>query len=994
MNLIGESFEDYVNTQIKVRQNKLGAATRDNNNLVWQNSKTGFIRATSCVDVVDPTNSNLTRYPWLQNADLKDEKLAKQFVLDSGLTNTNTTPNSIYQGVKDNRSTINNFAYGLGEPEFGLAPIPGVVSLQVKHLNEGSVREATVVLKAHNRTQFEILDLLYLRLGYSVLIEWGNSTYFDNSEELINFNTSLQNYIFQKGHNHFDVHRKILEMRKHHSANYDAMIGRVKNYQWTLSKSGGYDVILNLISYGDLIDSLKVNNMYGNQLQTNASGEKEISIIEKYKSKHAIGTLFYNIKRNNATVEGSVSIANQTAIPLYLQNPNLKLPFKPEANIAHCCLVKFDEGPDIQYYFRLGTFLKFLQYNSQIFNSNLGTFKGEDADYPAAPYFDFDYDTATNFFYQDPFQFAADPRICIAQKIDPTFDTDYQFNLYPGIQPIFGSAVQGFPNIGLLMNVYLNFEFLLIKLDELQDTNGKVSQTDYLKAICGGINESFGYYNKLEPFIDVDNNIVRIIERRTLPNYSKLIEKVTGKKVSNYPIRLLGVESNIEGSFVRDFNFQSQMDNSFSTTIAIGAQAAGVTVSEDSTALSRLNAGLEDRIFPKKLSSDNLTPKNLNSQTQVINSLNAFANTLNSNPLSPINVNPAGPVPIGPQPQSPIEQQIDALNAKYSNYIADYVTNVNQTYNPQTSTLYSWNPDVYDTQKNLIKNLVQYNNAYNAITNVNPQISPTINNLPINLNLTLDGISGMKILQQFEVNSAFLPAGYGENLIYLIKNITHRVQDNTWLTELETIFVPKIVQASQPSTSNITPKAIPLTPQLVNLNNLETFNSDKIYVGDISFSSNAIALIKRFEGFRPKAYQDTKGIWTIGYGTTRLPTGFGDTRAVRKGDTITQENALIRARLSLTGIQSEIKNNFLPKNTGGKRITFTQNEWDVLMSFSYNLGPGWSSIKKDSGLRKAIISNDYQKVANKLLEYNKEGNRVSPGLVNRRNAERTLFLKK
>jgi GH24 family phage-related lysozyme (muramidase) len=115
---------------------------------------------------------------------------------------------------------------------------------------------------------------------------------------------------------------------------------------------------------------------------------------------------------------------------------------------------------------------------------------------------------------------------------------------------------------------------------------------------------------------------------------------------------------------------------------------------------------------------------------------------------------------------------------------------------------------------------------------------------------------------------------------------------------------------------------------------------------------------------------------------------------VRKGDTITQQEALIRARVSLTNIQSEVINNFLPRNAEGKRITFTQNEWDAIMSFSYNLGYGWSSPSKATGLRKAIINNDYKKFADKLLEYIKAGGRVSPGLIKRRNGERTLFLKK
>jgi hypothetical protein len=65
--------------------------------------------------------------------------------------------------------------------------------------------------------------------------------------------------------------------------------------------------------------------------------------------------------------------------------------------------------------------------------------------------------------------------------------------------------------------------------------------------------------------------------------------------------------------------------------------------------------------------------------------------------------------------------------------------------------------------------------------------------LPINLNMTLNGISGIKIYQQFAVDSSFLPYNYGATLQFLIRGITHRIENNQWTTNIETVAVPNTV---------------------------------------------------------------------------------------------------------------------------------------------------------------------------------------------------------
>jgi len=973
MNLIGESFDEFVNDQIKKRQQKLGLAGRSNENLVWQNAKTGFIKVTSMVNVIDTQTANLKRYSWLQNANLKGSDLAKAFVLDTGLTDTRNNPNRIFQGVTDNTSLINDFAYGLGGTEFGINPIPGVSSLVVKHKNDGSLREAQIQLTAYNKVQFEILDLLYLRLGYSVVVEWGNTLFWENGTDeenpsLSEISVTLQNFIFKEGKNHFDIHNYILAARKINSANYDAMIGRVRNFSWTINKDGHYDIILDLISYGDLIESLKVNNANKTTQTTGTDPNQPVDIFQRHKDKHAIGKHLFLIKQNNTDISEN---SEQNQWRIYLTNPNLNLPFTPTPDIAHCYAVKFSSDQDnFQFYYRLGSFLKFLQFNSQIFNNNKGSYKNtSETDYP--PYIDFDFNTETNFLYLDRLQFAADPRICVMKKIDTSFNPNVPVELYTSAEVGFNRETLSYP-IGLLMNVYINFEFILNKLDELIDDNNKVNYFDFLKAICDGINESFGYINKLEPFIDADTNTIKIIERRSFPEQNKLVQNVTKKKVENTPIRLLGVKSEFgleEGSFVRDFSFKTQLDNDIQTTIAIGAQANGATISEDATAFSKLNQGLIDRVFPEKITNSTNTQKSGPAElftTSTPTTGGVFTNALTEYKKA----------------------QNSALNSPEANKLLDnyeeaalaYDKNILETYN-----INHWNPDVYDTQKNLIKNLVQYNNAIEAL--LNDSISATLPAIPINLNLTLDGISGMKILQQFEVQSDFLPAGYADNLSYILKNITHKVSNNTWTTELETLFVPKTPNRpaeNQLYNSSGNPTELPKVQAAAFA--YQAVNNSLQNVQDISFSVNAINLIKQFEGFRSKAYKDSVGVWTVGYGTTRIRG-----RAVQSTDSLSEEAAVLALRADLQVFETRVRNNFLPKNVGGKQIKFTQNEWDALLSFTYNLGAGWA---KDSGLKKLIVANNKPAAANKILEYSKAGGRVLKGLLRRRTTERELFIRK
>jgi lysozyme len=140
-----------------------------------------------------------------------------------------------------------------------------------------------------------------------------------------------------------------------------------------------------------------------------------------------------------------------------------------------------------------------------------------------------------------------------------------------------------------------------------------------------------------------------------------------------------------------------------------------------------------------------------------------------------------------------------------------------------------------------------------------------------------------------------------------------------------------------------------------------------------------ISLIKRFEGFRAKRYLCPAGKPTIGYGHVILP---GDPGWLQDADA------------TLTEVQaSALLLDDLPEREGVVNfhviVPLNQNQFDALVDFVYNLGSGaflWSTLLK------RLNEGKYQEAAGQFGKWVYGGGKVLPGLVDRREAERELFL--
>ena len=143
-------------------------------------------------------------------------------------------------------------------------------------------------------------------------------------------------------------------------------------------------------------------------------------------------------------------------------------------------------------------------------------------------------------------------------------------------------------------------------------------------------------------------------------------------------------------------------------------------------------------------------------------------------------------------------------------------------------------------------------------------------------------------------------------------------------------------------------------------------------VNKLSYSEKGLALTEQFEGLRLEAYQDSVGVWTIGYGHTGPD--------VHAGLTITQEQASALL-LQDAGTAVAAVNRLVT-------VPLTQNQFDALVDFVFNLGSG--NFAKSTLLRELNAGNTAAAAA-QFLVWNRAGGVVLPGLTRRRQAEAELF---
>jgi lysozyme len=148
----------------------------------------------------------------------------------------------------------------------------------------------------------------------------------------------------------------------------------------------------------------------------------------------------------------------------------------------------------------------------------------------------------------------------------------------------------------------------------------------------------------------------------------------------------------------------------------------------------------------------------------------------------------------------------------------------------------------------------------------------------------------------------------------------------------------------------------------------------------MKISDRGLALIKRAEGLRLDAYQDGGGVWTVGYGSTL---------GVHRGTSVTPGEAERRLLEDIT------RHDITPYLDSAPT---TQCQYDAMQSLAFNIGLGDPFRKPISeGFRTSSVLKfhkvgKYNRAADSFLLWKKDNGRVVQGLLNRREAERLLYL--
>ena len=213
-------------------------------------SKQCVIRMTSGVDI--------TSTKVLETGEKIGSELAKQYILEGG---------TLDEGKKSRDGKFGEKGGAYGDPfirsdakdGFGIVPMPGIIDVNIRTKSAyGSLREAKVNFVCHNRRQLDALEMLYMRPGMYVLLEWGWSPFIDNFGNIENHTPTIsEEFLKPKNKTIDELNDNIRKQKKDTGGNYDGFIGCCKNFEIVARQDGGYDCTTELIAMGEALEGLK-----------------------------------------------------------------------------------------------------------------------------------------------------------------------------------------------------------------------------------------------------------------------------------------------------------------------------------------------------------------------------------------------------------------------------------------------------------------------------------------------------------------------------------------------------------------------------------------------------------------------------------------------------------------------------------------------------------------------------------------------------------------
>jgi hypothetical protein len=695
--IIGGPFSKEVIAQLALRSKIVSKATRENKELIYLTSKTGWVKLTSGVNVGGSS------------------ALAKKYIMVGGVKGRTGT------------DTYSNFS---GENGKGFRPMPGITGVQINSLGQfGQLKEATVTFNCWDRSQITELELLFMRPGFTALLEWGHTVYAKLEGEFEKTPKTVGSF-FDAGTSKEQLYNEIKALRKESGCNYEGMFGFIKNFSWTYRQDGGYDCTTSLFSIGEIMESLTID------VDTPA-----LTTIVGDKTKIIPATMLQNVLK---TIKESPTNGSwkdiKTKFPQFASK-HITVGGRDTLDVVKFFLRSIKTGETINTdtgqsfsYMSLKSFCELVntviivdnnKKNVIRLNTDILKLNSQGGDNTKIP-------TCRFRTYKN--HTSSDPGVCMLMT-DGSKNWPYEENLFAKMR----SNAEG--STDEILNIYVNVNLLESAMTNLlaMPEKGDRNLLNLMNPIFAEINSVLGDINDIGLQYEEEEFTYYIVDRKV---------QVETKDVSI--LNVTGLKSTVS-----QFNFTTKLSPAITTMCAISAQAGATDVGLEAGALLRWNEGLEDRIITKKSMKVDEP---------------AFPTVPTTFPIAGV------PLPTAAVQPTP-EQQRDVQQTDRRNTIKDALAQVYNSgqYDSEAIAVARAQFGPYST------NYVQFY----AEDKVNVGNAGPAGIIPFQVGIEMDGISGIKIGQAFKINEGIMPAKYDGVVGFIVTGIDHNIAGNRWVTNLK-----------------------------------------------------------------------------------------------------------------------------------------------------------------------------------------------------------------
>ena len=752
--VVGGPITTEVLTQLDKRQQILQKRNgRDRDDVLFLTSNVGWVKLTSSINFLDETEGKVE----------SSDSQARANVLTGGTLKNGKLTGGIFNG-KDT-------AYS--KPGIhGFRPDAGITSFMVDTKSMfGALRVATVEFRVNSIEQLDTLESLFLRPGFSMLLEWGHSIYVKNNGDVWKKPKTYSDY-FTPAKNSQEIIERIQTLKEESSYNYDGMFGIVKNFVWSYSLDGGYDCKVDLVSQGELIDSLSViispANLNNDQ-ETEFDTSQPLPLQVPEESEQDVFTNF-NAIPFNTLLEGELA-KSRTPLHEFLNSINFAEGVEVENTFKNRTYTpELHRGVAIGYlnlYSRslYQKFLKKLGSNQNDFRIIYWEYskveKEEDTLYSHHALIPLQHllilvnevfllkskDTPeeSNGEFITKFFTGVKDENGRRKNITPFLTFDYHFALDPtkvilpksrtdktltrlGYLPENNTQTQNLATDDIL-NIFISTDLILNTLDATIDSKDTSKQTVivFMKSLLREINKQLGEINDLDIAYDESQNLHHIVDRKITPDDSNI-----------EVLEVVGLKSQVE-----NLSFSSKLSNNVTSMMAIAAQSQNSDIGIDSLAIQKWNTGLQDRhLINKFVGTETQQDKEKREERTI-----------------------------------PFVKQEDIFR------LLKYLDSVNNINSSERQNYYLQNniesaSGLATTHRAVMVGMLEY---FSKQQKTNPA-----GLIPFELDLTLRGISGIKVGQSFRIQDKLIPERYQGNVGFICTGVSHKIESNRWLTDLKT----------------------------------------------------------------------------------------------------------------------------------------------------------------------------------------------------------------